>query len=131
VAAIEIVSPANKDRPESRLAFVQKCLSLLREEVCVSIVDLVTVRQFNLYGQLLALLNREHPPFTTTEPSIYAATLRYQKLESGSHLKTWAYPLEVGKGLPTLPVWLSTDLSIPLELEASYEETCRTLRIIR
>jgi hypothetical protein len=27
--------------------------------------------------------------------------------------------------LPTLPIWVSPDLMIPLELEATYEETCR------
>jgi hypothetical protein len=31
--------------------------------------------------------------------------------------------------LPTLPVWLRDDLAVSLDLEASYEETCRTLRI--
>lgn len=33
VAAVEIVSPSNKDRPESRRAFVAKCAGLLRERV--------------------------------------------------------------------------------------------------
>ncbi|HUG69735.1 MAG TPA: DUF4058 family protein, partial [Pirellulaceae bacterium] len=36
VAAIEIVSPANKDRPETRQAFVTKCAALLQSRVCVS-----------------------------------------------------------------------------------------------
>ncbi len=58
VAAIEIVSPANKDRPDSRRLFVAKCWNLLRNDVCVSIVDLVVIRQFNLYTELLKLLNR-------------------------------------------------------------------------
>src|SRR6516225_1355041 len=58
VAAIEIVSPANKDRPESRQLFVAKCFNLLRKDVCVSIVDLVTIRDCNLYTELLALLKR-------------------------------------------------------------------------
>ena len=43
VAAIEIVSPANKDRPEKRNVFVAKCAALLRNGVAVSIVDLVTL----------------------------------------------------------------------------------------
>lgn len=30
VAAVELVSPANKDRPESRQLFVSKCLNLLQ-----------------------------------------------------------------------------------------------------
>ena len=40
VATIEIVSPANKDRPEHRNAFVGKCAALLQKGVAVSIVDL-------------------------------------------------------------------------------------------
>lgn len=35
VAAVEIVSPANKDRPESRQMFVAKCASLLQKGVCI------------------------------------------------------------------------------------------------
>ncbi len=42
VAAIEIVSPANKDRPEHRNVFVAKCTALIQKGVAVSIVDLVT-----------------------------------------------------------------------------------------
>ena len=44
VAAVEIVSPANKDRPEHRRAFAAKCAGLLRERVSVVIVDVVTTR---------------------------------------------------------------------------------------
>src|SRR5262245_55522557 len=47
VAAVEIVSPANKDRPEHRRVFVAKCAALLRQHVCVAIVDVVTTRRFN------------------------------------------------------------------------------------
>ena len=62
VAAIELVSPANKDRPESREAFVAKCAALLRKGIAVSIVDLVTVRRFNLYAQLMEFVG--HPDGT-------------------------------------------------------------------
>src|SRR5262249_39032787 len=41
VAAIEIVSPANKDRPEKRNAFVGKCAALLQNGVAVTIIDVV------------------------------------------------------------------------------------------
>src|SRR6478736_844984 len=53
VAAVELVSPGNKDRPESRRAFVTKCAALIGQGVCVSIVDLVTTRRFNLYAEML------------------------------------------------------------------------------
>jgi hypothetical protein len=44
VAAVEIVSPANKDRREHRGVFVAKCAELVRQQVSVAIVDLVTTR---------------------------------------------------------------------------------------
>src|SRR5262245_23877836 len=39
VAAIDIVSPANKDRPEHRRTFAAKCAGLLQECVSVVILD--------------------------------------------------------------------------------------------
>ena len=37
--------------------------------------------------------------------------------------------LEIGQPLPTLPIWLKENWAISLDLDSSYEETCRTLRI--
>jgi hypothetical protein len=142
VAAIEIVSPSNKDRPESRQSFVAKAASLLRQKVCVSIVDLVTVMQFNLYGELLEFIGRSDPKLGGEAPSVYAATLRARQDEgkrkgtgkgSGrrqrSWLDTWYYGLEVGQKLPSLPIWLDDVLGVMLDLEATYEDSCRVLRI--
>ncbi len=128
VAAIEIVSPANKDRPENRRVFVAKCAALLQEHVCVSIVDLVTIRRFNLYCDLLELIGRSDPSFDPP-PATYAVTCRGHKVERQARFAAWAYPLVVGRKLPTLPIWLRDDLAVSLDLEASYEETCRVLRI--
>src|SRR5262249_6555695 len=61
VAAVEIVSPGNKGRPESRRAFVTKCAALLQQRVSVAIVDLVAIRQFNLYADLLELIGQADP----------------------------------------------------------------------
>src|ERR1051325_9248060 len=58
VAAVELVSPSNKDRPETRRAFVAKCAPLLQQHVSVAIVDTVTSRDFNLYVELLSFLGR-------------------------------------------------------------------------
>jgi hypothetical protein len=128
VAAIEIVSPANKDRPENRRAFVAKCAALLQKHVCVSIVDLVTIRNFNLYCDLLELIGRSDPSFASP-PATYAVTCRGHKVNGKSRFEAWAYPLAVGQRLPTLPVWLTADLAVFVNLEASYEETCRVLRL--
>ena len=93
VAAIEIVSPANKDVPESRQLFVANCFNLLRQDVCLSIVDLVTIRQSNFYTYLLTLLNRCDPAFSPPVPPIYAVTCRKRKVGGQTKLDTWSHPL--------------------------------------
>jgi hypothetical protein len=130
VAAIEIVSPSNKDRPENRGAFVAKAAALLQEDVCVSIVDVVTIRQFNLYAELLDLIGGADPQIVSGPPHLYAVTFRSRKRpEQRSLLDVWHYPMTIGAPLPTLPIWLSADLRVLLPLEPSYEETCRLLHI--
>ncbi len=129
VAAVEIVSPANKNRPDSRQVFVAKCASLLQRGVCVSIVDLVTVRSFNLYTDLLVLLECFDPAMGADPPPIYAATCRRRIVDKKTLLGTWASPLAVGQPLPTLPIWLTETEAVSLDLEAAYEAACRVLRI--
>jgi len=129
VAAIEIVSPANKDRPEHRGVFVAKCASLLQKGIAVSVVDLVTVRQFNLYADLLTLIGHGDPALATGEiPHTYAASCRWVRKGRRTLLQIWSHELILGQPLPTLPLWLTEDLAIPLELESSYEKACRDLR---
>ena len=128
VAAIEIVSPANKDRPEHRRAFVGKCAALLQKQVAVSIIDLVTTREFNLYADLMEFLGQPKSSPGTESPQ-YAVACRYFSRNDRWRLETWERPLLVGEPLPTLPLWLAEDLSVPLDLEESYQETCRVLRI--
>jgi len=129
VAAVEIVSPSNKDRPESRRIFVAKCAALLRQHVCVAIVDVVTTRQFNLYADLMDLIGQTDPSLLPEPPAIYASACRWRPVDQIWKIETWPHALAIGQPLPTLPLWLSDNLAVPLELEASYEETCRILRI--
>jgi hypothetical protein len=77
VAAVEIVSPANKDRPEHRRAFVAKCAALLQQRVSVTIVDLVTARNFNLYAELLETIGAADPEAAACQP------LRQERPPSG------------------------------------------------
>jgi hypothetical protein len=130
VATVEIVSPANKDRPEHRRLFVAKCAALFQQRVTVVIVDLVTVRDFNLYADLLELIGQADPALGATPSPLYAGACRWRSREGKKLLESWYEPLTVGQTLPTLPLWLTEDFAVPLELEASYEQTCRDLRIM-
>ena len=136
VAAIELISPANKDRPDHRNQFVTKCASILKQGASLVLVDFVTNRHhFNLYHELLRLIGQEsvaqeRPPATT-----YATACRWipqgmkTPLRIRNVLQVWDHPLTLGNTLPRLPLWLADDLVVPLELETSYEQTLRDLRI--
>ena len=129
VAAIEIVSPANKDRPEHRREFVAKCAALLQKLVSVTIIDLVTTRNFNLYADLLELIGQADPSLGDNPSPLYAVACRGARQGDTWLFETWFHTLALGQPLPTLPIWLADNLSVPLELEACYEDTCRALRI--
>ena len=130
VAAIELVSPANKDRPDTRDQFLGKVGALLRQEVCVAIVDIVTVPQANLYADLLGRVDRSKSPHATPMSPLYAATLRLRTPAKGRPmLDAWYLPMALGEPLPTIPLWLSPELRIELPLEPSYQEVCRLMRI--
>ena len=130
VAAIELVSPANKDRPETRQAFVSKCVSLLQNKVCLSIIDLVTVKNYNLYCEVLDVFGQTDPQFFPNVLPTYAVTCRSRSVGTASRFESWAYPMVEGRRLPILPIWLGNDQAISFDLELSYQQTCQVLRLV-
>lgn len=92
VAAIELISPANKDRPEHRNVFVAKCAALIQKDIAVSLVDVVTVRHLNLYTELLEFLGHVDPTLGQSPPELYAASIRWVNRDKRTILETWSYP---------------------------------------
>ena len=129
VAAIEIVSPSNKDRPQTRGTFIAKVAALLKHGICVSIVDVVSTSDFNLYSDLMDFFAVADPALGEEPPPMYATTMRLREEGRRRMMDNWYHPLAIGQPLPTLPIWLKETKAISLDLESSYEETCRTLRI--
>jgi hypothetical protein len=127
VGVIELVSPGNKDRPEACHAFVSKCAAYLQEQVGLIIVDVVTSRRANLHEELLNLTGADESLVAVGD--LYAGAYRAGPNGSATRLDTWSATLTLGEPLPTLPLWLRGDLAIPVDLEKTYEETCRVLRI--
>jgi hypothetical protein len=129
MAAIELVSPRNKDRPQARQAFAVKCVGYLQQGSSVVVVDTVTTRRADLTTAILSLLGIEAgtlPTPTTLSAVSYQAVGREEETQQ---LQLWPAPLALGQPLPTLPLWIATDFSVPLDLEASYQVTCTDLRI--
>lgn len=129
-AAIELVSPANKDRPESRRTFASKCALHLRRGISVTIIDIVTERQANLHAEILRSLDEpEDGPPWHAPTGLYAVAYRSVLAPAAPRLEMWPKALNIGEALPELPLWLERDLSVPLRLEESYSITCGSLRM--
>jgi hypothetical protein len=71
-SAIELVSPANKDRASHRRAFAIQCASYLQQGVAVIIVDVVTERAANLHAALADILGLAHPLAWASPSQLYA-----------------------------------------------------------
>ena len=128
VAAIELVSPANKDRPSHRRAFAIKCASYLQQGIALVVVDIVTDRTHNLHHEILSLLDlSEGGPEATAR--LYSIAYRTAGVGERCTLEVWPQTLQLGSHLPTLPLWVTEETAIPLNFEASYTSACRSLRI--
>src|SRR5439155_3239807 len=128
-SAIELVSPANKDRASHRRAFAVKCAGYLQQGVAVIIVDVVTERTANLHAALVDILGLAQSLAWCAPSDLYAVAYRPTQSANAQRLDVWSEALAVGATLPTMPLWLSDALCLPLALEESYRATCAALRI--
>lgn len=129
VAAIELISPGNKDRPETRRAFAAKCSSYLQAGVGLVIVDVVTDRRANLHDELMGLLAPEGAYGFATETSLYAVAYRPARRATGDQIDCWPSALAVGESLPTVPLALRGGPTLPLDLESTYMDARRDSRL--
>lgn len=128
VAAIELVSPSNKDRPQTRRSFAVKCASYLAQGVNVIIVDIVTNRTANLHNELMALM--ELKDFNLPAGArLYATAYRPVLRESREEIDVWSATMQVGDPLPSLPLYVAPDFMVQVDLESAYQLTCRNLRL--
>ncbi len=124
--AIELVSPANKDRASHRKAFVSKCETLLRQGIGLVIIDVVTERKANLHDELL---NRITKGASCLGADLYATSYRVIERGGQSSIDIWQEEISIGDTLPTVPFWLRGNNCLPLELDSIYERTCKEQRI--
>ncbi len=137
VGAIELVSPANKDRDANRDAFISKCSKYLQEGIGLIVIDIVTERKANLHNLLMQRVGASTMPW---EVDLYAVSyhpvqdrltksLGRASDEAVNSLEIWPHELKIGASLPTVPLCLKGGLSLPLDLESIYTRTCQESRL--
>jgi hypothetical protein len=129
VAAIELVSAGNKDRPEKRRLFAAKCATYLARGIGLIVIDIVTSRQGNLHNELIDLLGWETPYRIAAEQTLYTVSYRPLRVAGADRIETWPVALAVGQPLPTMPLSLAAEQCLPVDLEAAYMEACRRRRV--
>jgi len=127
VAAIELVSPANKDCDDHRRAFTAKCAAYLYAAVGLMVVDVVTSRHSR---PLVELMTAVHPAqILPVTKSLTAASYRPVRREGLDHTEVRVKSLAVGQQLPTLPLALGGLGHVLLDLEATYEDARERSRL--
>jgi hypothetical protein len=130
-AAVELISPANKDRPRSRLTFAAKCVGYLERGVGLLVIDTVTTRRANMHAEIAAALEVPAELDWASPSPLMVIAYRTVAPKSRTCVEAWPEPIEVGGALPTLPLWVGAEWCLPLPLEDSYMAACHSLRITR
>lgn len=129
VAALELVSPGNKDRPAKRRLFAAKCATYLSRGVGLVVLDVVTSRHGNLHNELADLLVLDSVFRMAAGQSLYVVAYRPVRVGGTENIETWPTVLRVGEPLPTVPLSLGAELCLPVDLEVAYVEACRRRRL--
>lgn len=119
VAAVELVSPRNKDRPTAREAYLARYLGYLLESVHLLLVDVHRrPLEFSFPDRIAADLSMAWEPLPT--PSAVSYRVGESAPTGGRFLAMWRRPLRAGDSLPEIPLALDVDVRIPVDLERTY-----------
>jgi hypothetical protein len=120
IAAVEIVSPRNKDRPDSRERYTQRYYGYLRQNVHLLLIDVLPrPAGFSFADAVAADVGLALPP----TPTPYAVSFRVgEPVPDGTLLAYWRRPLAVGEPLPPIRLALTVHQSVLIDLEATYRE---------
>ncbi len=124
VAAIELVSPRNKDRPTAREFYRNRYLGYLWSGVHLMLVD-VHRRPigYSFVEAMGAELQCQFP--AGMPPHAVSWNAGGPTPEGGQFLDGWYRPLTVGELLPTLPLTLNAERSLSISLEVTYMSAAR------
>jgi hypothetical protein len=123
VAAIEIVSPRNKDRPDARERYLGRYLGYVRQGIHLLLLDVLPrPADFSFADTIAASLAFPQEPC----PAPFAVSYRVgEPVPDGTVLGIWRRPVHVGEMLPTIPLALTVRESIGIDLEHTYREAAR------
>ena len=124
VALVEIVSPANKDRPPTVEEFIAKAVDALDVGIHVLLVDLLPPGPCDpqgMQGRVYQRLEQSDEPYDLPAD----APLTLASYAAGPQIEVYLEHLAVGAILPEMPLFLRHDRYVNVPLEATYQEAYR------
>lgn len=119
VAAVELISPRNKDRLSAQAAYTAAYAGYLLRGVHLLLVDVHRrPAGFSFADRIAAELGLNRPPVLA--PFAVGYRVGGPAPAGGRFLAVWRRPLTVGDPLSPMRLWLSADVSVPVDLEATY-----------
>lgn len=124
IALIEIVSPANKDRPRHVAEFVEKAASALEQGVHLLLVDLFPPGLHDPHG-MHGVLWQQLGPFEEPYDLPMDEPLTLASYSGGPVVDAYLEHVAVGASLPDMPLFLDPDWYINAPLESTYQAAYR------
>lgn len=123
VAAVELVSPRNKDRPDSRERYTNRYLGYIHNAVHLLLIDVLPHPiGFSFADAIAGRLGIEPSPC----PVPFAVSYRVgEPVPEGTLIARWVRPFQIGDPLPTIPLALTVHQSVSIDLEHTYREAAR------
>ncbi len=119
IAAIELISPRNKDRIDSKTTYLMRYLAYLHQGVHLLLVDVHRrPLQFSFADRIAEELGIRQPPLPP--PMAVSYCVGNPAATGGRNLGIWRRPLTVGAPLPIMRLALDVGVNVPVELEQTY-----------
>ncbi len=119
VAALELISPRNKDRPSSRATYCDRYAGYLLQGIHLLLIDVHRrPLNFSFPDRIAAELGFEQVPCPT--PCAVAYRVGEPAAAAGRLLAGWPRPLTVGAPLPSMVLPLNVHQSVAIDLEQTY-----------
>ncbi len=118
IAVIEIISPGNKRSPGAIRTFAEKASQKLRGGIHLLVIDPFPPTPRDPQGIAKLIwdeLDSSDFVLPTDRPLTVASYM------GGASQEAFIEPVSVGSTLPEMPLFLTTDIYVPLPLEATYQ----------
>src|SRR5262245_45970215 len=120
-AAVEVISPRNKDRPIARSAYLARYLGYLLDGANLVILDVHRRPSgFSFADRIAAELHLNQPPLLP--PMAVGYRVGEPAATGGRLLAIWRRSLTIGAALPTIPLPLSVSEAVDLDLDQGYRQ---------